>query len=96
MDINFQDANGCNALHVMCTNGFAKCAEILLAYWYEKRKSDKASVFNIDVPDFLSLTSLMKASINNHLEIVQMLLNFGASPRITTQRGESALTLASM
>jgi len=25
-----------------------------------------------------------------------MLLNFGASPRITTQRGESALTLACM
>lgn len=46
--------------------------------------------------DALSLTSLMKASINNHKEIVIMLLNFGASPRIKTERGESALTLACM
>lgn len=38
----------------------------------------------------------MKASINNHLEIVKLLLNFGANPRITTSSGESSLTLACM
>ena len=38
----------------------------------------------------------MKASINNHLEIVKELLMFGANPRITTSRGESSLTLACM
>jgi ankyrin repeat protein len=38
----------------------------------------------------------MKASINNHLEIVKMLLNYGANPRIKTERGESSLTLAVM
>lgn len=96
VDINFADANGCNALHVVCTNGFVECAELLLSYWYKLRKSDRSSVFNIDVEDSLSLTSLMKASINNHLQIVQMLLNYGASPRKTTLRGESALTLACM
>ena len=36
----------------------------------------------------------MKASINNHLEIVRLLLQFGANPRIVTNRGESSLTLA--
>jgi ankyrin repeat protein len=38
----------------------------------------------------------MKASINNHIEIVSILLQFGANPRITTERGESSLTLAVM
>lgn len=38
----------------------------------------------------------MKASINNHGGIVQILLNFGANPRATTVRGESSLTLACM
>ena len=38
----------------------------------------------------------MKASINDHLEIVKLLLNFGANPRIRTANGESSLTLACM
>ena len=38
----------------------------------------------------------MKASINNHLEIVKLLLQFGASPRVVTANGESSLTLACM
>lgn len=38
----------------------------------------------------------MKASINNHLEIVKLLINFGANPRTVTQNGESSLTLACM
>jgi len=46
--------------------------------------------------DNLSLTSLMKASINNHLEIVRLLLTFGGNPRIVTVNGESSLTLACM
>jgi ankyrin repeat protein len=39
---------------------------------------------------------LMKASINGHLKIVELLLKFGASPRKTNSRGECALTLACM
>jgi ankyrin repeat protein len=41
VDINFCDANGCNALHVVCTNGFIECADMLLSYWYKQRKSDR-------------------------------------------------------
>lgn len=38
----------------------------------------------------------MKASINGHLKIVELLLRFGADPKITNARGETALTLACM
>ena len=38
----------------------------------------------------------MKASINNHIEIVKILLKFGSNPRIVTDRRESSLTLACM
>ena len=38
----------------------------------------------------------MKAAINNHLELVKMLLMFGANPRLKTESGESSLTLACM
>ena len=61
-----------------------------------KKRKDPENIFDIDVMDNLSLTSLMKASINNHLEIVRLLLQFGANPRIVTANGESSLTLACM
>ena len=38
----------------------------------------------------------MKASINGHKKIVQLLLRFGSNPRKTNLRGETALTLACM
>lgn len=38
----------------------------------------------------------MKASINGHLKIIELLLRFGASPRKVNIRGENALTLACM
>jgi uncharacterized protein len=53
-------------------------------------------LFDIDVKDELDMTSLMKAAINNHLEIVKLLLMFGANPKVKTKTGESALTLACM
>ena len=90
------DANGCNALHIACTNGFAKTVEMLLKHWAIKKRKLGDQIFDIDVKDNLSLTCLMKASINNHLEIVKLLINFGANPRTVTQNGESSLTLACM
>lgn len=36
----------------------------------------------------------MKAAMNGHLEIVEQLLTFGANPRISDAKGETALTLA--
>ena len=69
---------------------------MLLHHWAVQKRKDPENVFDIDVMDNLSLTSLMKASINNHLDIVRVLLQFGANPRIVTNRGESSLTLACM
>ena len=69
---------------------------MLLNHWAVKKRQDNDGIFDIDIKDNLSLTSLMKASINNHLEIVRLLLQFGANPRIVTMNGESSLTLACM
>ncbi len=96
MDINFNDANGCNALHIACTQGFTQTVQVLLNHWAMQKRREPERIFDIDVMDGLSLTSLMKASINNHLDIVRLLLKFGASPRVVTNRGESSLTLACM
>lgn len=60
------------------------------------REKGKESVFDIDGEDSLTLTPLMKASINGHLEIVKLLLRFGANPRKKNKRGESSLALACM
>lgn len=38
----------------------------------------------------------MKAAINGHFRIIELLLRFGASPRSENNRGENALTLACM
>ena len=42
------------------------------------------------------MTCLMKAAINNFYQILDILLNFGANPRIHNIRGDSALSLACM
>lgn len=60
------------------------------------RDKGKETVFDIDGDDTLTLTALMKASINGHLEIVKLLLRFGSSPRKKNKRGESSLALACM
>ena len=96
VDINFKDSNGCNALHIACTEGFTDIVRVLLSYWGSQKRAKPDEVHDIDEKDYLSLTPLMKASINNHLEIVKMLVNFGANPRITTASGESSLTLATI
>ena len=104
VDIGFVDRNGCNALHIASSAGFVDIVEMILLYWsrqkIENKKREKngepLSAFEIDCVDKQETTSLMKASINGHLKIVELLLKFGASPRQTNSRGESALTLAIM
>lgn len=40
------------------------------------------------------MTCLMKAAMSGHLEVVELLLTYGANPRITNPKGETALSLA--
>ena len=42
------------------------------------------------------MTSLSKAAMNGHSCIVDILLNFGANPRIKNLKGETGLALACM
>ena len=72
------------------------CETILIHRAKLLRINKAAIVFDIDGPDYLSLTPLMKASINGHIEVVNLLLKFGANPRKKNKRMESALALACM
>lgn len=97
VDINAIDKNGCNALHLSASHGFLEMTEtILMQRANIMRDRGKASAFEIDDEDALTLTPLMKASINGHLDIVKLLLRFGANPRKKNKRGESALAMACM
>eukprot|EP00347_Sterkiella_histriomuscorum_P019677 403340709 len=97
VDINVTDNNGCNSLHLAASGGFLEmCETILLHRAKLLRMNKEAVVFDIDCLDDVSLTPLMKASINGHLEIVKLLLKFGANPRKKNKRQESALALACM
>ena len=110
VDIGFVDRNGCNALHIASAAGFVDIVEMILLYWSKQKVKNKkfpqelrdvnsstdSKGFEIDCVDNLQTTSLMKASINSHVRIVELLLRFGASPKLTNNRGENALTLACM
>ena len=50
--------------------------------------------FHIDDKDDQGTTCLMKAAINGYVEIVELLLTFGANPRVCNRLGETALTMA--
>lgn len=69
---------------------------MILQNLIKTKKKGHCETWDIDAKDKLSLTCLMKASINNHIDIVNTLLRFGANPRIKTDRCESSLTLAVM
>ena len=85
----------CSTLHIAASCGYLEMTEMILLHW-TKVQREHGPVFEIDDEDSLTLTPLMKASINNHLEIVKLLLRFGANPRKKNKRGESALAMACM
>ena len=53
-------------------------------------------LFDINSQDQKGMTSLMKATMNNHVRIVSTLLEFGANPRLSNLKGETALHMACM
>ena len=67
VDINAQDKNGCNALHIASSHGFLEMAETILLH--RAKVAREVEVFDIDSEDSLTLTALMKASINDHLDV---------------------------
>lgn len=68
--MNYEDSNKCNAMHIACSQGYSDIVENILFYWSRYKITKEKKVFNIDCKDTLGLTSLMKASINGHLDIV--------------------------
>lgn len=102
VDIGFVDRNGCNALHIASAAGYRDIVEMILLYWSrQKRRVNKGEIiwdsnFEIDQVDHSQTTCLMKASINNHVSIVNLLLRFGSNPRTQNASGETALTLAAL
>ena len=48
----------------------------------------------INVTDKMGNTLLMKAVVNDHLEVVEYLLSKGADPNCTNRIGETALDIA--
>lgn len=53
-------------------------------------------LFSIDAMDKLGMTSVSKAAMGGHSDIVGILLKFGANPRLENSKGETALALACM
>lgn len=71
VDINVTDKNGCNALHLACSSGHQEMTETILLHRAKLLREGKdAIVFDIDGEDSLTLTPLMKASINGHVEVI--------------------------
>ena len=54
------------------------------------------TLFDINSEDHKGMTSLMKATLNNHTDIVGILIKFGANTRLKNKKGETALHIACM
>lgn len=59
-----------------------------------KEIGSQQNSFSIDCMDIKNTTCLMKAVRKNYYDIVELLLNFGANPRIENSQGETALSMA--
>jgi ankyrin repeat protein len=105
VDIGFADKNGCNALHIASSAGYQDIVQDILIYWSKRQQQAKregidlnasGTCFDVNTGDKQNTTCLMKAAINGHYKIIELLLRFGASPSIENNKGENALTLACM
>ena len=83
VDLTVADKNGCNALHIAASSGYLELTESVLLQRTKlaRAKVDASQLFDIDGEDSLMLNPLIEASIDGHLEIVKLLLRFGANPR---------------
>lgn len=70
-----------SVLHIASSEGFLEVVETILLH-RNKLQRAKLQVLDIDLQDDYSLTPLMMAASNGHLEIVKLLLKFGANPRM--------------
>lgn len=81
-DVNDQDYAGNSALHEAALKGYTKIVKLLL--------DNGAKVDIKSGPDDLD-TPLIDAASNNHVETVELLLKYGADPRIQNAHGQNAL-----
>ena len=73
---DYRDINQYSALHLSSSLGFLELTETILLYRARVMREDgKSAVFDIDDDDKLTMTPLMKASINGHLEVMINLIN---------------------
>ena len=73
---DYRDIYQYSALHLSSSLGFLELTEAILLYRARVMREDgKSAVFDIDDDDKLTMTPLMKASINGHLEVMINLIN---------------------
>lgn len=81
-DVNLPDNAGNTPLQIASLEGFASIVEFLLGNGAE-----------VDTRNIDKETPLIDAVENGHLEVVKLLLKFGANPRLSNSRGDEPYEL---
>lgn len=84
--------NGDNCLNLASCIGNIKAVQLLLEY----NKLNPTKLINLNFQNNSKWTPLMYASRNNYIEIVKLLLKYGADPNIYTNSKKTALYWASI
>ena len=105
--MSVRDNAGYTPLHVACAEGHLLVAKTLLQHGADESCSAKGGVrclFSFNNSQFLILTffftygctrPLLEAVDNDHLEVVRLLLSFGADPTLATYGGQTPLSTSS-